>query len=295
MSRFALVLGMLCTVTSAVVARADAPRPGGRIRLDSDEPAPDYALRTLWFLRGGRGPCVVFLHSLGSDDSEWSAEGTRLSATHEVLVIDLPGHGKSVAPATIDLDAVAGQVSGLMREQGCAPAVVVGHSIGGLIAAHVAARDPSAVSGLVVVDSELTPYPFASAKERDTFAAKLRRAHRATLDAFYGRLSQHAQTKQLVDQAMKVDPKVLVGYLWAASSQRLGARATAIKAPTLLMASSFMIDDKVSVPARLAALGFTMPHARLEPFAKSKHWLMWDEPEHFDKVLDAFLQENDRN
>ncbi len=288
---------LLLALTSSVTVAAD-PTPIHQhtgIRLDTDDPPPDPANRRLWFLRGGSGPCVVLIHALGGDDSEWAVDGTRLTANHQVLVVDLPGHGKSKAPPLpIHLDDMASQVDGLMREQGCAPAVVVGHSIGGTIAAHLAAMDPGIVRGLVVVDSVLAAFPFAGEKERDAFVADLKRNRRATLDKFYGPIANKSQVKKLVDGAMKVDPQVLVGLLWAASTEPLGPRAAAIRVPTLLMASSLLIDHATPQPAQLAKMGFTMPKVRVEEFPASKHWLLWDEPAHFAKALDAFLAEVER-
>jgi 3-oxoadipate enol-lactonase len=99
----------------------------------------------------GEGPAVVLLHGLGGAASNWTAVAPALAERARVVVPELPGHGGSSAlPAPVaTLDAYADRVAGVLD----APAVVAGHSLGGLVALRLASRHPQLVRGVVLAGS----------------------------------------------------------------------------------------------------------------------------------------------
>ena len=109
-------------------------------------------VRLAW-REAGRGPSVLYLHDAGADTLA-STMFDDLAGDHHVLVADLPGYGGSDA-ATGMRSAVemASVLSQLLDITDTGPAVVVGSSLGGWFAAELAAAVPTAVSGLVLIDS----------------------------------------------------------------------------------------------------------------------------------------------
>src|SRR3954454_6166034 len=99
----------------------------------------------------GQGPLIALLHGLGGAASNWTAVAPALAERARVVVPELPGHGGSAAlPAPVPtLDAYADRVAGVLD----APAVVAGHSLGGLVALRLAVRHPALVSGVVLAGS----------------------------------------------------------------------------------------------------------------------------------------------
>jgi pimeloyl-ACP methyl ester carboxylesterase len=101
------------------------------------------------------GPRLVFLHGLGGSHLNWSALGPLINGRVRVLAPDLVGHGLTpTGDRTADLEGHRRLLSGFLEVVG-APAVVVGNSMGGLVAALQAATEPDSVSGLVLVDPAL--------------------------------------------------------------------------------------------------------------------------------------------
>ena len=97
------------------------------------------------------GPPLVLLHGLGGSRSNWAFIAPELARTRRVLVVDLPGHGRSSAlPAAPGLGPYADRVAKLLEDAGLAPADVVGHSFGGLVGIRLAARRPELVRSLVL-------------------------------------------------------------------------------------------------------------------------------------------------
>ena len=103
-------------------------------------------------LAGPEGaPALVFVNSLGTDARIWDAVIAALSVQYRCLSYDKRGHGLSDAPAgDYTLDDHLDDLTGLLDQAGIGPAVVVGVSVGGLIAQGLALRAPERVAGLVL-------------------------------------------------------------------------------------------------------------------------------------------------
>ncbi|MBO9626605.1 MAG: alpha/beta hydrolase [Microbacterium sp.] len=91
----------------------------------------------------------VLLHGIGMGRSVYLDVVRRLRG--RVIAVDLPGFGEAPEPErTLTMERHADLVAAFLRQEGVTDAVVIGHSMGSQIAAEVAARHPSLVSGVVL-------------------------------------------------------------------------------------------------------------------------------------------------
>lgn len=104
-------------------------------------------------LRGDRPP-VVLLHSFGPghDANEWRASAERLAERYAVYAPDLPGWGRSSAPAgpwspALYVDAIAGFLAGVVRE----PAILIASGMTAAYAVRIAAEHPGRLRALGLV------------------------------------------------------------------------------------------------------------------------------------------------
>jgi pimeloyl-ACP methyl ester carboxylesterase len=97
------------------------------------------------------GAPMVLLHGLGGSSANWALLAPLLAERHRVVLVDLPGHGRSdPLPAAPGIGPYADRVALLAGRLDLGAAVVVGHSLGGLVALRLAARRPDAVRALVL-------------------------------------------------------------------------------------------------------------------------------------------------
>ncbi len=103
-------------------------------------------------------PPVLLLHGIGGGRQAWgdagSATGAALAAAgHLTLAVDLPGYGLSPTIEPFDLAGLARCVLALIDHLGVGPVVLVGHSMGGMVAQELAALAPDRLAGLVLAST----------------------------------------------------------------------------------------------------------------------------------------------
>jgi pimeloyl-ACP methyl ester carboxylesterase len=114
----------------------------------------DFAGVSTQLLEGGNGPPIVLLHGLGGFGAEWGRVIPDLVGSHRVVIPDLPGHGRSGVPASrLDAAAVIEWLRDLVVRTCAEPPTLVGHSLGGGIAARFAAEHSDQIRQIVLVDS----------------------------------------------------------------------------------------------------------------------------------------------
>jgi pimeloyl-ACP methyl ester carboxylesterase len=105
---------------------------------------------------------LVLLHGLTFDRTMWRPALEELAAREpqqRAVAFDLPGHGESNTQESCDIDSVVATVHRAIDAAGIESPVVVGHSIGAVIATAYAAQHPA--RGVVNVDQPLFIAPFA--------------------------------------------------------------------------------------------------------------------------------------
>jgi len=98
----------------------------------------------------GEGPPVALIHGFGADRLSWAATVPALAGTRALYAVELPGHGQAGAvPDPATPEALAQEVAQAVAPLG--PLPVIGHSLGGAVALHLAALRPDLVTRLVLI------------------------------------------------------------------------------------------------------------------------------------------------
>ncbi|HUP31826.1 MAG TPA: alpha/beta fold hydrolase [Gaiellaceae bacterium] len=157
----------------ATVEKRRAPAAGGGLReaLLLDLPVTERRLEVAGIetalLEGGEGPPVVLLHGPGEFAATWLRVIPQLAETHRVVAPDLPGHGASgLSAGPLDAERALAWLGELIERTCDSPPALVGHLLGGSLAARFAADNGNRVSRLVLVDG----YGLAPLRPTPSFA-----------------------------------------------------------------------------------------------------------------------------
>jgi pimeloyl-ACP methyl ester carboxylesterase len=103
----------------------------------------------------GDGPPIVFVHGLGATSNVWHAQRTSFSKYYRVIVYDRSGAGRSQrARGGYSIDAWADEIAGLLDFLAVPSAVVVGHSLGSMVAQRFAGKYAGRTRALVLAGGE---------------------------------------------------------------------------------------------------------------------------------------------
>jgi pimeloyl-ACP methyl ester carboxylesterase len=99
-------------------------------------------------------PPVLLLHGLASNASRWAefAAASRLPARHDLMRVDLRGHGASPTLGPIGLERWGADLLAALDALRAPTGILVGHSLGAQVAMHVAAATPRRVAAVVLID-----------------------------------------------------------------------------------------------------------------------------------------------
>lgn len=236
------------------------------------------------------GPAIVFVHGTRLTGSMWAAQVAALADTYRCITIDLPGHG-ALADRTFTLDSAADVVARSIEATTDGRAVVVGLSLGGYTAMHLAARRPELVRGLVLSGASAEPVGWRSVPYRALAAA---------MDAFDGpRLDAlNAWFFRTRFPPAIAEPIIASGF-WSAGGadalralvgERFAPRLAAYPGPTLLLNGSLDVAFRLSVGTFARAA----QDARRVRLAGATHLANLDRPGAFNAAIRSFMAGLDR-
>jgi pimeloyl-ACP methyl ester carboxylesterase len=258
-------------------------------------------VRLRWF-EGGSGPALMLIHGYGGAASNWTLVAPRLLERYRVIVPDLPGHGGSSAlPGPPErVDPYAERLAALLNE----PAVLVGHSLGAVVALRLAVRRPELVQGLVLAGAAGIGSSTRSAERTLTFISVVQPGKR--IARLWRPFARNAFLRRVAFGSVSVidprglDPRAAAGFL-AGSALHTDIRS----AGDALVRSDPRIDlERVTSPAVVVhgARDVQVPmrdafeyarrlRAPLRTIADCGHLLIGERPE---AVVDAVFMFLDR-
>jgi pimeloyl-ACP methyl ester carboxylesterase len=126
-----------------------APASSGKVEVNG---------ASIWYAVFGSGPPVVLLHGGLANSNYWGGQVSALAATHQVIVIDSRGHGRSTrSAAPYGYELMASDVLGVMDKLGLKQAAVVGWSDGAIIGLSLAMHHPDRVARLFAFAANSDP------------------------------------------------------------------------------------------------------------------------------------------
>ncbi len=251
----------------------------------------------------GEGPPVMLIPGLATPRAVWDGIAPALAKTHRVYLVQVNGFGGDDPRANLSdgvLDGIVGDLNDFIVRQKLERPAVIGHSLGGLAGMLLAARHPTAVGRLMVIDA--LPFigviiaPGRTAAEIGPQAAAMRDAITAT----HGNPRPPVTTDPGGIWSNHPAGRIRVANWSNAADQRVVARAMYDDLTTDATADLANIRARPFTvlyatgagPIATAIWGkaYAGSPATLEPVADSYHFIMLDQPAAFAAAVDRFLK-----
>ena len=252
---------------------------------------PDQPLQIDYFIRLGRKETILYLHGLGcSKDDFLRATDTIELQAYTLLAFDFPGCGNSSYPEniTLGIDDLVEITNIIISKLSLIDLVVIGHSMGGLVALLYIQRYAEHIKGFVNVEGNLAPedcifsreitkHNFAEFKET-TFPdlkEELSRSENRGFQKYVNTLKKYSSPKAFFDYCPS-----LVNY---SENGNLIQRFTDLKIPKIFIYGSE--NNWLSYIPQLKNKG-----CEVVEIANSNHFPCYDNPQDYYKVISNFLK-----
>jgi pimeloyl-ACP methyl ester carboxylesterase len=246
-------------------------------------------------------PCVVFLHGAQHDHSVWILQSRSL-AHHgfAVLAFDLPGHGRSRGPLPASVEGHAERIAGALGTVASPRCVLVGHSMGALIALEVARRLPERVAGVALLGAafpmKVSEALLAATRDEPAVAMQMINvwSHSASIAPFAARPSNPGpgfnvvwQNLRLMERIARVNGADVLPTDFAACNAYAGGieAAQALRCPALFISGA---ADQMTPSKAARALIDACPDKSSLVVPATGHALMAENPEEVRRALHAF-------
>lgn len=241
-------------------------------------------------LAEGAGRPIVLIHGWCCDRTYFTPQFEHLAAAgHTVLALDLRGHGESDAPeGDYSMPSLAGDVAWLAAEAGLERPVVVGHSMGGVVAFELAYLSPGLPAAIVMIDSPVAR-PAASRAAMPAFLEKLEGPDYREAIAGYVREALFLPTddarrcEAIVERMVATERHVIVAAFAGMRDFDPDAARSRIALPSLYIAAD---DRPLSDLPHLFGLA---PEMLFGQTVGSGHFCQLEVPDQVNAMLDRFL------
>jgi pimeloyl-ACP methyl ester carboxylesterase len=257
-----------------------------------------------------RAPCLVLVHGLGDEADTWRHLFPLLARSNRVIAMDLPGFGRSPAAGRTNLMKCARTVVSLVRDYAAQPSILVGSSVGAVIAQMAAIQDPQNVRALACIDGGLPQPPAALTAMLPMIlpfsGERIYTAFRSDHDAAYASLNPYYSDFDSLPRAdrdflrSRVIDRVHSNtqrrayfsllrslVLWDMLRRDWFRRKTrAFTTPVLLAWGS---DDRIIPRAAMDAIAAAVPHAQRRLILGAGHLPQQERPAKLAELIEDFI------
>lgn len=252
----------------------------------------------LYYRVQGNGPWVILLHGFLESIEIWNEMATDLSGKFTVLMVDLPGHGRSglngdEQPMPLMGAAVRALIASLEIDE----FILCGHSMGGYVSLEIARELPDKTKGLILFHSHAAPDDEKARENRNRTINIVRLNHTNFIHSFIpdlfaegNREKLSLQIERLRNRAASTSGKAIIAAL-AGMREREGSFDTIMNASFPVM---FIIgkDDSRMPYEKIIAQSMLANHAETILLANVGHMGMIEAPQVIFPVIRDFCKRN---
>lgn len=242
-------------------------------------------------LEGKRdGLPLVFLNSLGSDYRIWDKIVPAFSQTHPIIRYDKRGHGLSDAPAApYSLREHSNDLKGLVEHLGLQKVILIGISVGGMIALDFAAQNSEKVHAMILSDTgmKLGSSAFWNERVEKVRQEGLLAYARPILSRWFTKNISKDEYQGYFNMLTRTPKEGYIGTCEAIRDADLRDVATTVMTRTLVMTGA---QDESTPPELGRALATSLPNASFELVEGAGHFPCIEQPEKTIELISQFLK-----
>jgi len=240
----------------------------------------------------GAGEPVALIHGLGGTSNIWTPVMSAFAGRMRTIRFDLPGSGRSPASGALSIDMFVDRIAKALRVLGAERARVVGHSLGTIVAAHLAAQHPDLVREIVLLGA----LPEPPAQARVGLAARAAKVRAEGMAAIADQLVEGALSRDTRERA-----PVAVAYVretlmrqdaegYAATCDALAQARAAdfarLRQRLLLVTGD---EDAIGSPAMSRDIAARVAGARVDILPRCGHWTTIERPAETARAMSQFF------
>ena len=235
-----------------------------------------YAIHAQEF--GSGESTLLLLHGLSGSSRWWARNIPELALRYRLVVPDLVGFGRSRTRVRLpDFETLARLLGAWLEARQVRKVTLVGHSMGGQIGIHLAARDPERLDRLVLVDAAGIPRVLAP-----------RTLLRLAADAGpLWRWGDPAFLPTIAGDALTAGPRALLRSLYNILQDDVRALLPSIRVPTLIVWGE---RDQLVPLEHAREMRESIPDSHLVVLRGAAHNPMIDRPADFNRILIRFIE-----
>jgi 3-oxoadipate enol-lactonase len=235
---------------------------------------------------------LLFLHGTGGNRAYFEAQFEHFKRDYRVIACDLRGHGESTKPKTgYDVSAFSSDILALLNHLDVSSAVLIGHSLGGMIALDLAVCHPERVHSIAILDSPILMYPqvaealtpFVEAFASSEYPNAIRQF--ATQFFFSENTADELRSRVLND--LERFPQHIFGQIFGTSAQ-YDAEAALRK---LKLPATYI---HASVPADLERMHELAPFMQIERLESVGHFAQVERADKINDLIRRFILQQEQ-
>ena len=237
---------------------------------------------------GARGPALLLIHGNSCDSAFFGPQIRALSVNHQVLAVDLRGHGLSDKPRReYTFAGFADDCAAICAGLDLGPVLIVGHSMGGAVAMEMSDRHPGRVKAVAALDSTLFIHrpelePLLEPLIKQMEGPGYLKAFRGFFESLFTPRADPALKEQIWQRMAQTPQHVMAALLKEMLNWQDGATRR-YKPPLLYIAGSRWRTGPAELKAACPPTGFH----RLEHCG---HFMTQEEPERITGLIAAFSE-----
>ncbi|MEN9867221.1 MAG: hypothetical protein RL748_2811 [Pseudomonadota bacterium] len=262
---------------------------------------------------GESGRPLILIPGLASGSWVWQDTVRQFKGNHTLYVLTLPGFSGRAARPGQTYDSARQAVQDLISSRKLTKPVLIGHSLGGIMALDLAQKASGQLAGVIAIDG-LPVFPGSenmSLEQRQqaaqSMSGKMAAASPAEFVAQQGDYMKHtgvidpALAAELAKLTAKSDPAATAQYMAEVFKTDLRPGLSKISVPVLLMAPynppdmvNFRISESMKRDYYKSLMRGTA-NLNVVTIAPARHFVMWDQSQKVGQEIQQFLQQVDKN